>query len=71
MYVGCAGGGDSKLALDLETEWPPEDSVVLEVTVAGLLGGHSGIDIDADRGNAVKIAAAVVEAVLEGKCIRN
>jgi dipeptidase D len=58
-------GGDSKLALDLETEWPPEDSVVLEITVAGLLGGHSGIDIDADRGNAVKIAAAVVEAVLE------
>jgi dipeptidase D len=64
-YVGCAGGGDSKLALDLETEWPPEDSVVLEITVAGLLGGHSGIDIDADRGNAVKIAAAVAEAVLE------
>ena len=32
---------------------------------AGLLGGHSGLNIDEDRGNAVKFIAQVVDAILE------
>lgn len=37
---------------------------MFDVRVEGLAGGHSGINISEDRGNAVKMAAGIVEAVL-------
>ena len=38
--------------------------MALELAVTGLLGGHSGIEIHEDRGNAVRMAAAAVDALL-------
>jgi hypothetical protein len=32
--------------------------------MAGLMGGHSGLNIDEDRGNAVRFAARIADAVL-------
>lgn len=65
VFIGCAGGGDSVLTLRLEQEAAPAGSVGVAVEVKGLLGGHSGINIHEDRGNAVRMAAAVVEHVLQ------
>lgn len=55
IYVGCAGGVDINARLELELENTPDDSVAFEVSVAGLRGGHSGIDIQKGRGNANQI----------------
>lgn len=65
VFIGCAGGGDSVITLELEQEAAPSDGVAVEISVTGLLGGHSGLNINEDRGNAVKMAANAVEAALE------
>lgn len=50
--IGCAGGRESELLLELEYAAWPEGSQLYELTVAGLQGGHSGVDIHEGRGNA-------------------
>jgi dipeptidase D len=40
--------------------------VALELSVTGLRGGHSGLEIDKGRGNAVKILNRVLRALAEG-----
>lgn len=60
LYVGCAGGADSTLGLPLTVEQPPQGSVAVEVKLHGLKGGHSGIDIILQRGNAVQLLARVL-----------
>jgi dipeptidase D len=60
LFVGCSGGRDSTGAWPLEREAAPAGSVAIEVKVGGLRGGHSGLDIDKGRGNAVKILARAV-----------
>ncbi|GAB4815754.1 hypothetical protein N2152v2_002800 [Parachlorella kessleri] len=64
IFIGCAGGGDSMITLRLPTQAVPGGSQLLEVAVEGLMGGHSGINIQEDRGNAVRMAASVVDELL-------
>jgi len=60
LYVGCSGGRDSHGHWKLELEAPPAGSVAAEVRVRGLKGGHSGLEIDKGRGNAIKILTRVL-----------
>ena len=60
FYLGCAGGMDVELSRDCEQEELPAGFVTLVFEVAGLRGGHSGIDIHLGRGNAIKL---MVEAL--------
>jgi dipeptidase D len=60
IYVGCAGGGDSHIELDLESTAAPAGSTALEVEVRGLRGGHSGMEIHENRGNALKLLARLL-----------
>ena len=55
LYVGCAGGGESWLTLDLVTVPATRTTVTLAVALKGLKGGHSGCDIHLQRGNAIKL----------------
>jgi dipeptidase D len=55
LYVGCAGGKDTTGSWKLAQEPAPAGSVALQINVQGLRGGHSGLEIDKGRGNAVKI----------------
>jgi len=65
IYIGCAGGGDSKLSLEApRNPAPAECSVLLRLKVQGLMGGHSGIDIHEGRGNAVLMAVALAADAL-------
>ncbi len=57
LYVGCAGGGDSQLTIDLATASASAGDVSVSVALKGLKGGHSGCDIHLQRGNAVKLLA--------------
>ncbi|UMY65483.1 MULTISPECIES: aminoacyl-histidine dipeptidase [unclassified Flavobacterium] len=53
--IGCAGGVDVTAVREYEEEDTPEHSVGYTVTVRGLNGGHSGMDIHKGLGNANKI----------------
>ncbi|MGF1725024.1 aminoacyl-histidine dipeptidase [Photobacterium nomapromontoriensis] len=55
VYMGCAGGVDSALTLDISREALPTDYQTVKLVVKGLKGGHSGCDIHTGRGNANKI----------------
>jgi dipeptidase D len=55
LYVGCAGGADINIELELKFAELPDNYKVYEVKVSGLLGGHSGLDIHLGRGNANQI----------------
>jgi dipeptidase D len=60
LYVGCSGGRDTMGAWPLETEAAPAGTMGLEIKVGGLRGGHSGLEIDKGRGNAIKILNRVL-----------
>ncbi len=55
VFVGCSGGGDSNVTFPLEWSDAPRDAKPVRIRVAGLHGGHSGLDIREQRGNAIKI----------------
>jgi len=55
LYIGCAGGKNTEAKFNYKKEAVPADSVSLEVKVLGLQGGHSGLEINQGRGNAIKI----------------
>lgn len=60
LSIGCAGGIDTNTTYKYKTEEINSGSEVFEITVNGLLGGHSGMDIDKGRGNANKIMNRVL-----------
>ena len=53
--IGCAGGIDVTATAEFDEEDTPEGSVGYIITVKGLNGGHSGMDIHKGLGNANKI----------------
>ena len=63
VYIGCAGGIDADLSLPLMWQKNPFDAT-LSLTIKGLRGGHSGLDIDKNRGNAIKLMARVLAKLL-------
>ncbi len=57
LFIGCAGGMNSKFTFKFKQEKAPEEYFYFKVTVKGLTGGHSGDDIDKGRGNANHLLA--------------
>ncbi len=55
VTVGCAGGGDSKVELPIKTQPINGGLKSMTVKVSGLRGGHSGVDANEQRGNAIKL----------------
>jgi dipeptidase D len=66
IYVGCAGGMDTLGAWGVAREAARPNMAALELRVTGLRGGHSGIEIDKGRGNALKIINRILLALVEG-----
>lgn len=62
VTIGCAGGAASRMTLPIPTAPVPEGMVALDVKVSGLKGGHSGMEIHLQLGNAVKLLARVLLA---------
>jgi dipeptidase D len=62
LYVGCAGGGDTTVTLPLRTTTVPAGGTALRLRLHGLKGGHSGVDIRLQRGNAIKLLVRVLGA---------
>ncbi len=61
IYVGCAGGADVKAFFDIAQQPVPAGSVVVEVGIGGLRGGHSGLNIIENRANALRMLARVLK----------
>jgi dipeptidase D len=57
LYVGCSGGRDTLLTFPVERRQGPVDWTTIVIEVAGLKGGHSGLEIHAGRGNAIRLLA--------------
>lgn len=81
LYVGCAGGLDANITFRYQQEEVPADDVAFKISLTGLKGGHSGVDIHLQRANANKLMfrflkAAVAEhearlCCVEGGNLRN
>jgi dipeptidase D len=63
LYVGCSGGKDTVGIWKVNLEAPTGSMTAVQVRVSGLKGGHSGLDIDKGRGNAIKIMNRVLLAL--------
>ena len=60
FVIGSAGGIDITATMDYkEAQTDPEDAAV-RITVMGLRGGHSGLEINEGRGNANKLMVQIV-----------
>jgi len=66
LTIGCAGGEDTIVTRKLTHATLPAGSRAYRLKVFGLKGGHSGIDINAGRGNAIRILAQVLSAMKPG-----
>ncbi len=55
LTIGCAGGIDTSTSFTYDETAAPGGADGLRITVKGLRGGHSGMDIHKGRGNANKL----------------
>ncbi len=62
LYIGCAGGIDKQLNKKVEIVKGDDNFQEMKVTIGGLRGGHSGIDIHKPLANAIKL---LVEYLVE------
>jgi dipeptidase D len=57
--IGCAGGADSDIALPLARK-ASKIKTAFRLKISGLKGGHSGLNINEGRGNAIKLLARML-----------
>ncbi|MGB9765593.1 MAG: aminoacyl-histidine dipeptidase [Candidatus Saccharicenans sp.] len=57
--IGCAGGADSEISLPVDRKKKKAKNVLV-IKITGLHGGHSGLDINLGRANAVKCLARLL-----------
>ncbi|MBQ8656595.1 MAG: aminoacyl-histidine dipeptidase [Prevotella sp.] len=65
FVIGSAGGIDVTATLEYKEEETSTDDAAVRVTLKGLRGGHSGLEIHEGRGNANKMMARCVREVIE------
>ena len=65
LSIGCAGGIDTNTSYTYTSEPSKENSTSFSITIKGLLGGHSGMDIHRGRGNANKLMTRIVRHLMD------
>ncbi|MFA5713721.1 MAG: beta-Ala-His dipeptidase, partial [Bacteroidales bacterium] len=65
LFIGCAGGLDVNAKIPYTTNTTPKDHLGYSLTVKGLKGGHSGMDIILGRGNANKAITRILLPIME------
>ena len=56
LCIGCAGGEDVSVSFEYESEPVAlKEAIALKISLTGLKGGHSGVDIHLGRANANKL----------------
>jgi dipeptidase D len=70
LYVGCAGGEDVSVTFQYKKKEMPKNFIGGRLSVTGLKGGHSGMDIILQRANANKLFFRVLNKVFEKHEVR-
>ena len=71
IITSCAGGARVDVCIPVQWESiPGQGTTLLQVKVKGLLGGHSGSEIDKGRGNANYLLGYVLKEVSKKSAIR-
>jgi len=70
LYVGCAGGTDANAVFTYMEEEFPEGYVAKKISLTGLKGGHSGMDIVLERGNANKLLFRLLKHLVAHEQVR-
>ncbi|MCL2651469.1 MAG: aminoacyl-histidine dipeptidase [Candidatus Azobacteroides sp.] len=56
LCIGCAGGADLNISFQYKDDLNiPEGDIAVKISLTGLKGGHSGLDIHLQRANANKL----------------
>ncbi|OQX78281.1 MAG: cytosol nonspecific dipeptidase [Bacteroidetes bacterium 4484_249] len=61
LYIGCAGGVDTNIKYNYKEQAVPGGMTAFNLSVKGLKGGHSGLDIHLGKGNACLIINKVMQ----------
>ncbi len=64
ITISAAGGGNLEVSMECTPEQPVPGPAYLDIRVVKLQGGHSGVDIHRPRGNAIKMVARMLGAVV-------
>ncbi len=64
--VGCAGGKDTHLTIPMNFENIPSGYSQYMLKASGMKGGHSGIDINIGKANALRVLARALDALRKG-----
>lgn len=59
----CAGGVNNIMHLPIHWEGADSDKAAYKLSIKDLLGGHSGMEIDKNRGNAIKLLGRLLESI--------
>ena len=71
LSIGCAGGIDTNTTYSYQVEaFDKENTTTLDISIRGLLGGHSGMDIHRGRGNANKLMTRIVRHLIDSQSVR-
>jgi len=62
IYLSCAGGRELHAVWELDRDHRHPDDAAVRVSVRGLLGGHSGVDIEHARANAIAVMIGLLTA---------
>lgn len=65
LYIGCAGGVDTVGTFEYIAEEVMPNVTPYKISITGLKGGHSGLDIHLGRGNANKIMNGLLAQAAE------
>ncbi|MFA7370727.1 MAG: aminoacyl-histidine dipeptidase [Sphaerochaetaceae bacterium] len=60
FYIGCAGGIEVNARLPIEKSPVSANSILLDISVENLLGGHSGSEINQQRANAISVMSRLL-----------
>lgn len=61
LYIGCAGGGGWEFTRQFLVQDAPQSQECWCLVVKGLAGGHSGVQIHEQLGNAIKIGCDILD----------
>ena len=67
FLVSCAGGANVHVFFDIKKE--AAKGKFLKITVGGLLGGHSGIEINKQRANSIKLLGRILYNIKQNETI--
>ncbi len=71
LFVGCAGGADLNISFQYKDDtYIPEGDVAVKLSLTGLKGGHSGVDIHLGRANANKLMFRFLKEAVGGYGVR-